>query len=141
MGVDPPTATHPHISGIACPGQERAWAPDELAGRLAVVAARLVLAPRATQLPAGPESTDAAEPDEPEAASADDAPPPPAPPGEAPSQADAPPEPLRDDPLDDQVLQAATAAIPAGLLARLKAVAAGRPAPSAASRAEASGWT
>ncbi|MGE5714721.1 MAG: magnesium chelatase subunit D [Betaproteobacteria bacterium] len=69
----------------------------------AAEAARLVLAPRATQLP--PEEADSA-------ASAEDAtPPPPA----APSEHDL----SKEGPLDDVVLAAAQAAIPAGLLARL----------------------
>lgn len=84
-----------------------------LAGRDAVMqedaefAARLVLAPRATQLPAPPD----AEP-----------PPEPPPPPEDPQDRDEEQEDLAtpDAPLDEQILAAAQAAIPAGLLARLK---------------------
>ena len=84
-----------------------------LAGRDAVAqedaefAARLVLAPRATQLPAPPEA---------------EAPPEPPPPPEAPQDRDDAPEELAtpDAPLEELVLAAAQAAIPAGLLARLK---------------------
>ncbi|TXH52952.1 MAG: VWA domain-containing protein, partial [Burkholderiaceae bacterium] len=84
-----------------------------LAGRDAVMhedaefAARLVLAPRATQLPAPPE----AEPPPEE-------PPPPDDPQDREDEQDELATP--DAPLDEQVLAAAQAAIPAGLLARLK---------------------
>lgn len=78
---------------------------DQVAQEDAALAAALVLAPRATQLPAGTQ--------------ADEAPPPP-------SEADSPPEAepqAQDRPadLDDLVLEAARAAIPAGLLAQLLA--------------------
>lgn len=84
-----------------------------LAGREAVMqddaefAARLVLAPRATQLPAPPEAEPPPE-----------APPPP----QEPQDSTHEPEELAtpDAPLDEQILAAAAAAIPAGLLARLK---------------------
>ncbi len=83
-----------------------------LAGRDAVMhedaefAARLVLAPRATQLPAPPEAE----------------PPPEPPPPQDPQDRQEEQEELAtpDAPLDEQVLAAAQAAIPAGLLARLK---------------------
>jgi len=95
-------------------------------------ASRLVLAPRATRLPPAAEA-------EPEPSSADREPPAEAPadsaasqePAPAPDSAaaaeDAPPEPATtepapgDRPLEDQVLEAARAAIPAKLLARLAA--------------------
>ncbi len=87
-----------------------------LAGREAIaqedaeLAARLVLAPRATQLPAPPE----AEPQE-------EAPPPPPPPDDPQDRPDdEEDQAVPDAPLDEQVLAAAQAAIPAGLLARLK---------------------
>ncbi|MCX7071535.1 MAG: magnesium chelatase subunit D [Gammaproteobacteria bacterium] len=84
------------------------------------IAARLVLAPRATRLPAAeppPDSDQAPPPDE--TASAD-APPPPPPERDASNEDDAPPlDP--DQPLQDLLLAAATAAIPPGLLAQLKA--------------------
>ncbi len=84
-----------------------------LAGRDTVMhedaefAARLVLAPRATQLPAPPEA---------------DPPPEEPPPPEDPQDREDEQEELAtpDAPLDEQVLAAAQAAIPAGLLARLK---------------------
>jgi magnesium chelatase subunit D len=82
----------------------------------AALAARLVLAPRATMLPAAPEN-DAAEPESPD--------PEPPPPEQQQSAADDPPEsdtpdPPPDVPIDDVVLAAALAAIPPGLLAALK---------------------
>lgn len=85
---------------------------DEVGEREASTAARLVLAPRATRLPASEPAPEApAEADSPEAPPED-----PAPPerkedaGEVPS----------DGPLEDVVLEAARAAIPAGLLAQLQ---------------------
>ena len=100
-----------------------------LAGREAVapedaaLAAALVLAPRATQLPAPSEEAEAQEPEpEPE-------PQPESPPSESDEQAAAPP---RD--LEEMVLDAAKAAIPAGLLAQLLA-AGGRTRARAAGRA------
>jgi magnesium chelatase subunit D len=75
---------------------------EVVGARHAAEAARLVLAPRATQLPT----------DEPDSAPAEDGnPPPPAGQGEHDAADDAP--------LDDVVLAAAQAAIPPGLLARL----------------------
>ncbi len=87
----------------------------------AALAAALVLAPRATQLPARSEEADDQEP-EPD-------PQPESPPSESDGQAAAPP---RD--LDEMVLDAAKAAIPAGLLAQLLA-AGGRTRARAAGRA------
>ena len=77
---------------------------DEVAPEDAALAARLVLAPRATQLPAAP--------DQPA-----DAPPPPPPPEE--QQRDAETAPREPEQLGDLVLAAALAAMPPGLLARL----------------------
>jgi magnesium chelatase subunit D len=74
---------------------------DLVAQEDAVLAARLVLAPRATVLPAGEEA---------------EAPPPPPPEGEEPAETKRSGE---DGALEDVVLAAARAAIPAGLLARL----------------------
>jgi len=75
----------------------------------AELAARLVLAPRARQLPAPPPQ-----------AEQDETPPPPPPPGEPKEQQEEEEMAVPDQPLDEQVLAAAAAAIPAGLLARLK---------------------
>lgn len=83
-----------------------------------IVAARLVLVPRATRLPA-PADDEPAPPPEPQ----------PPEPQTPPSDQDAdtpPPPPAEDRPLEDQVLEAAVAALPADLLARLKAAEAGR---------------
>jgi magnesium chelatase subunit D len=93
----------------------------EIAMEDATVAARLVLAPRATRVPAAEEQLPEDQPG-PDEESIDDATDPADP---APSQ-DETPEPESDGatneiPLDDVVLDAATAAIPAGLLAQLKA--------------------
>lgn len=86
------------------------------------IAARLVLAPRATRLPAAEPPADAAEPppSEPDQPASADTPPPPPPERDASNEDDAPPlDP--DQPLQDLLLAAATAAIPPGLLAQLKA--------------------
>lgn len=95
-------------------------------------AARLVLAPRATQWPA-PAEQEAAPPDAADRPAPDqEAPtpptPPPAPPPEAQGDAAPPQAPTAEDepqsndaPLDERVLEAALAALPAGVLARLKA--------------------
>ena len=82
----------------------------------AALAARLVLAPRVTRLPAPPPSEAEAE-----------AEPPPPSNDEADAEAQAP----QDGPLEDRVLAAAQAAIPAGLLAALAAGDLRRAAPSA----------
>jgi magnesium chelatase subunit D len=98
---------------------------DAVSTEDAALAARLVLAPRATVLPAPPEAPPdadppAPEPPEPDARDPDhrdaDRPDPPDPPPDPP---DPPPDPPGDRPLDDVVLEAARAAIPAGLLASL----------------------
>jgi magnesium chelatase subunit D len=90
----------------------------------AVLAARLVLAPRAliaVGVPAQPPSEDAPEP--PPDAPAEDAPPEPPPESDTADSADHDNEPALDatKPMDDVVLEAARAAIPPGLLAQLKA--------------------
>jgi len=109
-----------------------ARASAALAGRYAVddndlaVAGRLVLAARATCLPAPPED-ETAEPDEP-----DDAPPPDPDDASDKEQDDAE---LPDRPLDERVLEATQAAIPPGLLALLQAGLAPRRRAGAAGRA------
>lgn len=82
-------------------------AVDEDDARLA---ARLVLAPRATMLPPSEEPESEAQPEEP----------PPEPP-EPPEPAEDPPASAPDQALEDRVLDAAKAAIPAGLLMALAA--------------------
>jgi magnesium chelatase subunit D len=81
---------------------------DEVEADDAALAARLVLAPRATRLPAPPE----VEPDAPPE------PPPPPESAEPPPEADAE-TPREPEALEDRVLDAAQAAIPPGLLAAL----------------------
>ncbi len=90
-----------------------------------VLAARLVLAPRATRLPPPPEQEPAPDEPNPEPPPAPDdtpdQPPPPPPPPEPPDDAADPgpePEPAA---IEDRVLEAVQAAIPAGLLAQLQA--------------------
>ncbi len=110
LGVDSPRAAWAAVrlarASAALFGRDRATADD------ADRAAALVLAPRATRLPPPPPD-DAHEPPAEQAAPppADDAPPP--------EGAPPPPPPAEAQPLEDRVLDAATAAIPAGLLAQL----------------------
>ncbi len=124
-------------AAAALDGRERV-APED-----AALAARLVLAPRATRLPSPPPADEADDSDD-----TDDTPPDAAPPEDEADPGDPPPDPAthdderqtdnehpRDDPasdspppespqpteaLDDMVLAAAQAAIPAGLLAQLQ---------------------
>ncbi len=126
---------------------------DEVLAEDMAVAARLVLAPRATRLPAAPppdQPEDAAAPEEPPPADpADPAEPPPEPEDAAPPPADEAPDvpPDADDELpdlppgalDELVLQAALAALPPDLLASLKASQAGQAARQAARAAGVSG--
>jgi len=145
LGVDslraPWLALRAACAAAALQGHD-AVEPDD-----AALAARLVLGPRATRFPAAPEAEPPPEeqtpPDPPPAP--DDAPPPDPPPPPAPEPDDAatpPPDPPVDDapppdlnqPLDEVVLEAALAAMPAGLLAQLKAGAAQRSPAQAAGR-------
>ncbi len=90
-----------------------------LAGRSEVderdldLAARLVLSPRATQIPAPPEEPEAPDEAPPEEPESDE---------DNPGEDDDPPEPPDlDQPLEDRVLDAAAAAIPEALLSSLEA--------------------
>jgi len=98
----------------------------------AALAARLVLAPRATTVPPAGDASS-----EPETADdqASDQPPdePGASPEDAPDAEDTPAD--GDQPMGDIVLEAARAAIPAGLLAQLQAAEAGRSRPRASGKA------
>ena len=91
------------VAALAC-----SWrSASQISQEDAAFAARLVLAPRATMLPAPEESASAQEP-------------PPAEPPQSDSESDqAPKDPQQLQALDEVVLQAAKAAIPAGLLAQL----------------------
>jgi magnesium chelatase subunit D len=108
-------------AAAALDGRDRV-SPDDVS-----LAARLVLAPRATQWPAPPDATppEPPPPEEPPESKADEPPP-------ADSEDDAEPEPQQ--PLDEVVLDAAKAAIPPGLLASLM-LAANAAAGSGAGRA------
>lgn len=98
---------------------------DEVDDTHAAIAARLVLAPRATRLPApaqaeedtqAPQSTDTTDPPD-----ADEAPPPPPDTGtEAPEPDTAGDQPIDPKAMEDQLIEAVRAVIPAGLLAALQ---------------------
>lgn len=115
----------PHLALRAARAAAALAGRDAAGGEDAALAARLVLAPRATVLPeAGAEEPPAEEPEDaveppPETGDA-------APAGAEPEQDEQ--RPGSDRPLEDVVLEAARAAIPAGLLAQLRlGPAAGRP--------------
>ncbi len=113
LGVDSPRATIAAIraarASAARAGRDRVLEAD------ASLAARLVFAPRATRIPPDPQ----AEPEPP----VEEPPPPPPPEDNRPDES--PPDdeqtPAEEQPLDDRVLEAVKAAIPAGLLALLQA--------------------
>lgn len=111
LGVDSPRAAWFAVraarASAALFGRAAATADD------AALAARLVLGPRATRWPPEPEQPEQPEPPEPPE---EEAAPPPDRPPEPPPEAPEPPAPGE---LEDQVVDAALAAIPAGLLARL----------------------
>jgi magnesium chelatase subunit D len=86
---------------------------DEVDGDDCTLAARLVIAPRATRLP--PQQSEDLRPEQPPEPPSDQEPPPDRdPPEDGPDK-------IPDKPLEDAVLEAAQAAIPAGLLAMLQA--------------------
>lgn len=87
------------------------------------IAARLVLAPRARQIPAPPEAEDSPPPPPPEEPPADDPQPQPE---QTQSDQTGPDQTLPDQPLSDVVLEAARAALPLDLLARLMQAESGR---------------
>ncbi len=127
LGVDSPRAV---MQALRVARAHCAWcARGEVDADDAAVAARLVLAPRATRHP-----TQEAEPQDEEAPTDPPDPPPPAEPGPPePPDAVPPPDdtPAAEPPpgaLDELVLQAALAALPPDLLSRLKAERAGRDA-------------
>lgn len=108
---------------------------DAVAADDVTLAAQLVLAPRATQFPTSetaPEQADASPP-EPDDTPPEDTPPPEPEAEQDASDSDA--QPPADRPLDDVVLEAAQAAIPPGLLARLQAAAGRLPRARSAGRA------
>jgi len=139
LGVDSPRAV---MQALCVARAHCAWfARGEVDGDDAAVAARLVLAPRATTRPEpAPPAEEAPEPEpqpepqpEPPSSEPEDAPPPPPPdplPEDEPPAAEPPP-----GSLDERVLEAALAALPPDLLSRLKAERAGREAARAMGKA------
>ena len=135
LGVDTPRAAW---FAQRCARAAAAWrGADEADAEDAALAARLVLAPRATRQPmaAPDEQPEQAEP----AAEPPPAPPEPSPPAEEASSTEPPPQappPPPAEPLADRLVEAALAAIPPGLLAQLAAQArAARGRPPEAGRA------
>ena len=123
LGVDSPRAV---MQALRVARAHCAWcARGEVDADDAAVAARLVLAPRATRHP-----VQEAEPQDDVAPPPPPAPPPdpPDPPESEPPADDVPPAEPPPGALDDMVMQAALAALPPDLLSRLKAERAGRDA-------------
>ena len=114
LGVDSPRCgiAAYNLARMACALDRR----DEVDGDDCALAARLVLAPRATRLPPG--QADEA-PAEPQSQTPPNSPPHEEAPAAVPPEAQT--QPVPDKPLEDTVLEAAQAAIPAGLLAMLQA--------------------
>ncbi len=145
LGVDAPRAAW---FAQRCARAAAAWrGADEADADDAALAARLVLAPRATRQPVVTEEEEGQDPAPPQQQQQQAQPPespaePPPPPPESPEAAEAaeasapPPPPPPPEPLADRLVEAALAAMPAGLLARLAAQArAARGRPPEAGRA------
>ena len=141
LGVDSPRAV---MQALCVARAHCAWfARGEVDADDAAVAARLVLAPRATTRPEpAPPAEEAPQPEpepepEPQSSEPEDAPPPPPePPADEPPPDDE--SPAAEPPpgsLDERVLEAALAALPPDLLSRLKAERAGREAARAMGKA------
>lgn len=118
---------------VRCARAAAAWrGAEEADAEDAALAARLVLAPRATRQPAVPQDESSDPPPAPEPPPADAQHDRPDPPDDTPPPPPAPP----DEPLADRLVEAALAAMPPGLLARLAAQArAARGRPPEAGRA------
>ena len=121
---------------LRCARAAAAWrGADEADAEDAALAARLVLAPRATRQPAAAQDEAAAPPPSSPPPPSEPAAADPAPDRDDPS-ATPPPPAVPDEPLADRLVEAALAAMPAGLLARLAAQArAARGRPPEAGRA------
>jgi magnesium chelatase subunit D len=121
LGIDSVRA--PMLACRAARASAALDARDEADAQDASLAAALVLAPRATQLPATaapPEASDEHDASEPDANPTDAAPPPDdADPSEPPAEATDPDPDTPTGPIDDMVLEAALASIPPGLLAMI----------------------
>ena len=121
LGIDSMRAT---LHAVAVARMHAAWVGrDEVDAPDVAAAARLVLAPRATRLPAADEDPPP------------DPPPPPDGPDDDPPPADEDEAQPLDRPLEDMILEAAQAALPAGLLAQLSAAGRARQPPGAAGSA------
>lgn len=137
LGVDSPRAV---MQALCVARAHCAWfARGEVDADDAAVAARLVLAPRATTRPEpAPPAEEASQPEpEPQNSEPEDTPPPPPEPpaDEAPPDLESPAAEPPPGTLDERVLEAALAALPPDLLSRLKAERAGREAARAMGKA------